>query len=178
MLLSEKQGEGLRDVKFNQAFPSAGQRQQRRGWLQSGLDEHSGVLVCVCAMVPTIWNLHFSVANELTGEKGLCVSVLNQSVLQHLHHAQGRLEGNRKCIFTKVLFSSWSLTSHSCLLILQEQIIEWVPNEYISAKQKKKKQIKNVFANKLPEIKKKTPIVFIFLKENAKICGSRDLPFV
>lgn len=53
------------------------------------------VCVCVCA-VPTVWNLHLSVANQLTGEEGLGVSVLDQSVLQHLNHAQNGLEGDRK----------------------------------------------------------------------------------
>lgn len=52
---------------------------------------------CVCVrVVPTVWNLNLSVANQLTGEEGLGVSVLDQSVLQHLDHAQNGLEGDRK----------------------------------------------------------------------------------
>lgn len=56
---------------------------------------------CVCDMrsaVPTVWNLHLSVANQLTGQEGLCVSVLNESVLHHLHHAQSRLQGKKQTI--------------------------------------------------------------------------------
>lgn len=41
---------------------------------------------------PTIWNLHLSVANQLAGEEGLSVSMLNEFVLHHLHHAKSRLE--------------------------------------------------------------------------------------
>ena len=41
---------------------------------------------------PTIWNLHFSVANQLARKEGFCVSVLNERVLHHLHHAKSRLE--------------------------------------------------------------------------------------
>lgn len=41
---------------------------------------------------PTVWNLHLSVANQLTRKEGLCVSVLNERVLHHLHHAKSRLE--------------------------------------------------------------------------------------
>lgn len=40
----------------------------------------------------TVWNLHLSVANQLTREEGLCVSVLNEFVLHHLNHAKSRLE--------------------------------------------------------------------------------------
>lgn len=82
--------------------------------------------MCVRAL-PTVWHLHLSVANELTGEEGLGVSVLDQSVLQHLHHAQGGLEGNRKCIVTHVPFSACSLSSHSGLLFLQEQLTDSIP---------------------------------------------------
>ena len=53
------------------------------------------VRTCVCACLcagPTIWNLNLSVANQLAREEGLCVSVLDERVLQHLYHAKSRLE--------------------------------------------------------------------------------------
>lgn len=53
---------------------------------------------CVCdtqSAVPTVRNLHLSVANQLTGQEGFCVSVLNESVLHHLDHAQSRLQGKK-----------------------------------------------------------------------------------
>lgn len=42
---------------------------------------------------PTVWNLHLSVADELAGEQGLGMSVLDEYVLYHLHHAKSRLPG-------------------------------------------------------------------------------------
>lgn len=40
----------------------------------------------------TIRHLHLSVANQLAGEEGLGVSMLNQSILNHLHHTESRLQ--------------------------------------------------------------------------------------
>lgn len=41
---------------------------------------------------PTVGNLHLPVADELAGEEGLGVSMLDEDVLHHLHHAESRLE--------------------------------------------------------------------------------------
>lgn len=48
---------------------------------------------CVCVRArPTVWDLHLSVADQLTGEEGLGMSVLDECVLYHLHHAKSRLD--------------------------------------------------------------------------------------
>lgn len=47
--------------------------------------------MCVC-VGPTVWDLHLSVADQLAGQEGLGMSVLDECVLYHLHHAKSRLE--------------------------------------------------------------------------------------
>lgn len=119
----------MRDVKFNQVFTNSVQRQQWRGlegWMRTPLQgrkwltEYGGCssAVCVCDMqseVPTVWNLHLSVANQLTGQEGFCVSVLNESVLHHLHHAQSRLQG-KQIIKNIKKISSLEIFNYTCAI--------------------------------------------------------------
>lgn len=62
----------------------------------------------------TIRHLHLPVANQLAREEGLGVSMLNQCVLQHLHHTECRLQ--KKAQMEKMiqrLLISYRTSKHS-----------------------------------------------------------------